>query len=142
MEKFGLPASRTTVTSAAGSSSRARRAALIPASLPPIMTTCMAVSLSDAWSVRPGRVGWLVCGRRYAVMRSPDRPAVVRDDDAGGLGGGDGRVQRLDDRDGERPADDLRAYEAEHRARGDPGEGVGEHPADGDGLVGEAGRGG
>jgi hypothetical protein len=33
------------VTSAAGSSSRARRAALIPASLPPIMITCMAGSL-------------------------------------------------------------------------------------------------
>ena len=44
MEKFGEASSRTTVTSAAGSSSRARRAALIPASLPPIMTKCMAGS--------------------------------------------------------------------------------------------------
>src|SRR5690348_260623 len=105
------------------------------------MTTRMAVSSSGAWSASPGRAGWLVCGRRYAVVRSPGRPAVVRDDDAGGFGGGDGRVQRLDDRDGERPADDLRADEAEYRVRGDPGEGVGEHPADGDGRVGEAGGG-
>ena len=34
------------------------------------------------------------------------------------------------------------AMKAEHRGRGDPGEGVGEHPADGDGRVGEAGGGG
>ena len=33
------------------------------------------------------------------------------DDDASGVGGGDGGIQRLDDRDGQRSADDLRADE-------------------------------
>src|SRR6185312_7698776 len=128
MEKFGYASSRTTVTSAAVSSSRARRAALIPASLPPIMTTCMAVSLSDAWSAGPRRPSLLACGRRYAVMGGARRlcggVVAVGDDDAGSVGGGDSGVQRLDDRDGECPADDLRADKAEHRVRGDPGEGI------------------
>ena len=36
--------------------------------------------------------------------------AAVGDDDVGGFGGRDGRVQRLDDGDGEHPADDHKAY--------------------------------
>ena len=39
-------------------------------------------------------------------------------------------------------ADDLGGDEDRDRGRGDPGEGVGEHPPDGDGRVGEAGRAG
>src|ERR1700688_2423515 len=100
MEKFGYASSRTTVTSAAGSTSRARSAALIPASLPPIMTRCMAGSPPVASGV-----------------------AVVGDDDAGGIGRGDGRVQRLDDRDGQCGAEDLGADEGRGRGRGDSGEG-------------------
>ena len=45
IEKFGKASATTTLTSVPGLSSRARRAALIPASLPPIMTRCMTGSL-------------------------------------------------------------------------------------------------
>src|ERR1035438_3071206 len=41
MEKLGEASATITLTSVPGSSSRARSAALIPASLPPIMTRCM-----------------------------------------------------------------------------------------------------
>ena len=44
--------------------------------------------------------------------RGPSGFAAVGDDDVGGFGRRDGRVQRFDDRDGECPADDLRADEA------------------------------
>ena len=44
MEKFGYASATTTVTSAPGSTSRARSAALIPASLPPMATMCMITS--------------------------------------------------------------------------------------------------
>ena len=60
------------MTSAAGSSSRARRAALIPASLPPIMTRCMAGS----------HVGGLVSGLAVAGRLGRRGGAVV-----GGPGG-------------------------------------------------------
>ena len=42
MEKFGYASATTTLTSTVGSSSRTRRAALIPASLPPIATMLRA----------------------------------------------------------------------------------------------------
>ena len=41
MEKFGYASATMTETSAVGSSSRARRAALMPASLPPIAMRCI-----------------------------------------------------------------------------------------------------
>src|SRR5215467_831263 len=62
MEKFGKASATTTVTSAPGSSSRARKAALMPASLPPIMTRCMTGFpfvwwLTEAGAGRTGRAG-------------------------------------------------------------------------------------
>ena len=57
MEKFGYASATTTVTSAPGSTSRARSAALMPASLPPIAAMCMIdylSSLGTGWSC-PGR---------------------------------------------------------------------------------------
>src|SRR5580704_406046 len=108
MEKFGYASAATTVTSAPGSSSRARSAALIPASLPPIMTRCMAGSRSG----RP--VDGLV--------------ALVRDDDASGLRRGEAGIQRPDDHHGQGATDDLSGDERRNRRRGDAGEGGGEHP--------------
>src|SRR5215469_15302757 len=103
MEKFGKASATTTVTSAPGSSSRARKAALIPASLPPIMTRCMT-SFPSTW----GEVG----------------------------------IQGPDHHHRQRAADDLGGDERRDRRGGDAGEGVREHPSDGDRRVGEAGRGG
>src|SRR5262245_47891947 len=138
IEKFGYASATTTVTSAPGSSSRARSAALIPASLPPIISRCMAGS----------RHGWLGGGLARArprgggaIMsclggRGPGLVILVGDDDLGGLGGRDGRIQRLDDHQGQQPADDLGGNERRHGGGGDTGEGVRKHPADGDRRVG------
>ena len=48
-------------------------------------------------------------------------------------------VEPADEDDGDGAADELGDDEAWHRARGDAGEGVGEHPANGDGGVREGG---
>jgi len=85
MEKFGYASSRTTVTSAAGSSSRARRAALIPASLPPIMTTCMAGSLLSQgdWTglsrrtARPTTPAWVMAGYSALMITKASAPPVI-----------------------------------------------------------------
>src|SRR6266702_7733732 len=128
MEKLGLASSRTTVTSAAGSSSRARRAALIPASLPPIMTRCMAGLPLVVCSTRLDRTGRLVRRRRGAVMCGPGGRTsglfVVGNDDVGGVGWRDGGVYHLDDRYGYDAAEDLRGDEGQHRGRRDAREGV------------------
>src|ERR1700684_1219776 len=59
--------------------------------------------------------------------------------DVGGFAGGDAGVQGFDHGDGERTAGELGGDEGRRGGRGDAGEGVGEHPADGDGRIGEAG---
>src|SRR5215469_12881474 len=127
MEKFGYASARTTVTSADGSSSRARSAALIPASLPPIMTRCNVLAPY-------GRL------TNLAWRRGPFWPGLggVRDDGDGGIGRGDAGVQHADKQDGQPAPDDLRGDERRGRRRSDPGERVGEHPADRDRRVGEA----
>ena len=48
-------------------------------------------------------------------------------------------IQRGDQRQPDQRADELGGDESGYRAGGDAGEGVGEHPADGHGRVGERG---
>src|SRR5215831_19590345 len=115
MEKFGKASATTTVTSAPGSSSRARSAALIPASLPPIITRCMTGSLWLArrwagWARRPGRCGGAIVGGPGG--RGPGLILLVRDDDVSGLGRGDAGIQRADDHHGQGAANDLGSDEA------------------------------
>src|SRR6266498_3023158 len=107
IEKFGKESATTTLTSAPGSSSRARSAALIPASLPPIISRCMTDSPPVGWSMRLARCrsparqgGTVVWGARGGLV-------VVGDDDVRGLTGSEVRVQRPRHRDGEPAADHL-----------------------------------
>src|SRR5215469_18032920 len=152
MEKFGKASATTTVTSAPGSSSRARKAALMPASLPPIMTRCMTGFpfvwwLTEAGAGRTGRAGpadgaggCSVAGHTPGGLLIP--VLMVGDDDLRRLRWGETRIQCPDHQHGERTADDLGGDERRDRRGGDAGEGVREHPPDGDRRVGEAGRGG
>src|SRR5215469_15787491 len=70
------------------------------------------------------------------------RLCAARDGDLGCRGRCDTGVEALDDGDGQAAADELGGEEGRRGCRRDAGEGVGEDPADGDGRVGEAGRGG
>src|SRR3546814_10893381 len=115
MEKFGYASATTTVTSTEGSSSRARRAAEIPASLPPMAMMCMRFLRSGGGVLRPDDV----------VRR-----------------GGGRRKQRQGDGGSDRPAEELGGEERQRRQRRDSGEGVGENPPDGHGGVCERGRAG
>src|ERR1019366_4872147 len=124
IEKFGYASATTTLTSAPGSSSRARRAALIPASLPPIMTRCMLTPVQvgrsprRALGRRSARRGG--CAINHDVIGPRFSPApVVRDDDVGRLRRGDPWIQRLDNPDGQDAADDFSDDEAWHGGRGD-----------------------
>src|SRR5215468_9623197 len=146
MEKFGKASATTTVTSAPGSSSRARKAALIPASLPPIMTRCMT-SFPSTWLAggpaappRPGRRGGTIVSRAPGGLLG--LVLVMRDDDLRRLRWGETGIQGPDHHHGQRAADDLGGDERRDRRGGDAGEGVREHPPYGDRRVGEAGRGG
>src|SRR5215470_3517645 len=103
MEKFGKASATTTVTSADGSSSRARSAALIPASLPPIMTRCMPA----------------------AFLSSADSVGGVRDDDLSGFLRRDLWIQDPDHDQSQGPADHLSADEHRGRCRRDARERVG-----------------
>ena len=90
------------MTSAAGSTSRARRAALIPASLPPTVTMCMTASV---WlrPVRAGRPSAAGARCRLAAVAAV-RLRPVGEDDVGGFGWRDRGIQRPDDRHaGDRP---------------------------------------
>jgi hypothetical protein len=86
MEKFGYASAATTVTSAPGSTSRARSAALIPASLPPMATMCMITSCFPFASWLPASPGRRAPAISVAVGLGEPRQflaidAVVRDDD-------------------------------------------------------------
>src|ERR1700733_10807422 len=102
MEKFGYASATTTVTSAPGSTSRARSAALMPASLPPMATMCMTTSCFPVRgpgcpSVTPGtRRAVPVTGGPGKTGRIAVR-GLVRDDDPGGLGGTKRGVENSDD---------------------------------------------
>src|SRR5215468_4166772 len=105
MEKFGNASAATTVTSAPGSSSRARSAALIPASLPPIMTRRMGGSPFAWWLP-----GWWERDRCPVASRSAvllGWVLVVGDDDVGGVGRGQPRVQRPDHQNRQGAAEGL-----------------------------------
>src|ERR1039457_4576025 len=101
-----------TLTSAPGSSSRARSAALIPASLPPIMTRCMAGSLRDGCLAGLALARQRAGVRRCAVVGGAGLfwaalAGVVGEEDVGGLLRGEAGVQGPDHQHGEGPADDL-----------------------------------
>src|SRR5450755_4439518 len=76
IEKFGYASATTTVTSTLGSSSRARSAALMPASLPPMTTRCIARSPISS-----------------GVGRAVSERTSVRDDDVVGRHAGVGIKQ-------------------------------------------------
>src|ERR1700683_2683186 len=120
MEEFGETSATTTVTSASGATSRARSAALIPASLPPTAITCMTGYLPLLDDVYPGAV-------------------LVRHDGLRRLCRGQRWVQEPDEQHSGDPAAELRGDEYRGRGRRDAREAVGKHPADGDRGVGEAG---
>jgi hypothetical protein len=64
IEKFGYASATTTVTSASGEISRARSAALIPASLPPTATMCM-----------PGYLQYFAARTAYEPLPGPGNGA-------------------------------------------------------------------
>src|SRR5262249_57463534 len=67
------------------------------------------------------------------------RVLATGDDDSGGVGGGKAGVERPDHQHGQGAAEDLGGDERRDGGGGDTGERVGEHAADGDRRVGEAG---
>src|ERR1700735_1933313 len=89
MEKSGEPSPTPPVTPPPGSPSRPRSAALIPASLPPIATMCMA-GLP------------LVAIYRVVPPAAVTVAGFVRDDDPGGLSRGERGIQHPDE---EHPGD-------------------------------------
>src|SRR5215469_7909603 len=111
MEKFGKASATTTVTSAPGSSSRARKAALMPASLPPIMTRCMTRFRFGGGLlglVRGGPAGRGRLTERGGCSVAGHTPGglliaalMVGDDDLRCLGRGEPRIQRPDHQYGE-----------------------------------------
>ena len=72
IEKFGYASATTTVTSAVGSSSRTRSAAEIPASLPPMTTSRIAVR---GLAVMRGRVRRGACSTRRRISSRIGRTA-------------------------------------------------------------------
>src|SRR5215472_17139312 len=115
MEKFGKASATTTDTSARGFSSRARSAALIPASLPPIMTRCMASSRGVGWLVGLAGARCLADGRVGAIAGGGRGANLVGDDDLRRLRWGEVGIQGSDHHHGQRAADDLGGDERRDR---------------------------